>query len=808
MKTLFYSSILAAFTCVSISPIQACGPSLGLDETRYSLFRNGLNNYDGLQAFYYTEYFMNSNVPDPQGLDYQRNCAEWKAIVKEDKVTLADIYAFQYETDADSFVAAAVQQDYKQFRKNTFVAWLLQKSNYKYLEYFVLAKKAETTQYGSLKIDPWEIISPEVAAQRDAVINTLIKEAINAGKKSKVKILKERYAFQAFKLAYYAGAKQGDPLYEQLHQLFEKTIKGKNSVVEGWSYNFLGQMMKDNSLERTVYLLRAFDLSEEKKLAAYNSLTDDQLKQPKLLQQYPELKPAVIAIQAFRNSGRELAAIQSLYQIDPKSKYLPFLISREINKIENWIWSKDILGFDNVNDQFVYSDEDFDWNGNDYVRINQFRDWQYFQKVVQFLEQSKAQGKSDKMFISLALVHLYNIKGEHAKAKQLLAEIKPNESSKYYSQYLIEDIIVTSQTEDIMADAVKGKLAQQLNKLQVFDRGTSNLQEEAVYDTPNAEEQDDRSELFVYLSKCFEAKGDLVSAGLLMQKSNVAVDDYGFYGNCYYYGAAESAQRNEANCYNSIAYFDKHASVEDIYRLIMFKNKKNKTLFEELLVPSKWADDDMFLDLIGTKYVREEEYHKALSVFEKIKSNFWETQYYYADYLPKHSIFYLGSEAVWDTNPVTLKPALSKANILKDIVQVLDRLQLKTINKDERAKLLYQLGKAKLNMTFHGQFWMMMSYGWTYREDMNHKGGIFSYSFYPNTVLYGPNYYQAASASVSLREALKYVQSHELKAEIIMTQALLSVYAGKKFELAHSTKQQISTTKTYQNAMISCPDIF
>lgn len=803
MNKFFWSSLLSISLLTAVSPSKACGPSLYPDESRMELFRNGINGYDGMEAFYYTEHFMNSDVPDPQGLDYQRNCEEWKTYTKDASVNVIDIYSVQYQTYPEDFFEALDSKDWSKYKKNTFVQWLLQPKNVKEFEYFILAKRAEATQFNE-DYDPWTSLTDEQLATKQRSIDSIQQVAIKMVKKSKPKFLKTRYAFQAMKMSFYAGANANRSAIEGI---FQKYLKGSNSVVEGWSYHFMGMMQDINSETGIKYLLRGFDLSEEKKLAAYKQLLRyDMDKVARVGLDNKELQEPTLAMLAFYNKGRQLELIKKLYAVNPKSKYLPFLITREINKIEDWIWSYDILGFDNVNDHFEFDSKEFHWHNNEYVRINQKRDWSYFQQVLNFAETVYAEGKTDAAFSSLALVHLYNLRGDYAKAQTILSQNTYASNTGYYPQSVIEQILITSQLEDILSDKVKAKLANLLNYIKEERLKKRALDAASDYYS-HSHTIDDLGELMVYLSKRYKAQGDIVTAGLLQQNANVYIDEYGYgFWNDAPIGV-DTAKVNPANNYSNIVYFDKYASVEDVYRLIMLKHKKNKTAFEQFIMPKKWASDDMYYDLIGTKYVREEQYKQALDVFEKMDDNFWATQYAYADYLPTTSIFDLGSETAWDKTEKRTYSQTSKKEVLRDIVAVQEQLETQKLTADQRADLLWKIGKAQLNMTYYGEFWMMQSYGQTYREDIDYKGNVFSYSFYPNSILYGANYYQTAAARQVLDKALAFVKNKELKANIAFTRKLAGLYGGSDYKLEGSKFADIKGTFVYEDAITTCPDI-
>lgn len=789
-------TVLSALA-VGAQPLTACGPHLDIDETRYALFRNGLNGYEGLEAFYYTENFLNNNISDPQGLDYRRNCEEWRRYAGDADMNIEHIYAIQYETEPEVFLDAYRRNDWSAFRKNGFIKWLTHPRRKRAMAYMVLAKEAEQTQFGSEDIWSADIGSP----QRDSAIRAVAEKSLSMARKTKDNFLKERYAFQAVKMAYYASFTRENGSAVPYMEAYEKYIRNGNSVVKGWAVYFCGLMEPVNSEAYVSRLLRAFDWSEEKKVPVYNQLYNIKEEVYAAGKKDPSLQEASLVVFGAMTFGRNLQQVRQIYSINPESKYLPFLISREINKVENWIWSYDLLKFNNLNEDLTI---------NTSYGTNRKNDYTYLDDLLAFIEKAEAEGKTDPLFTRLALVHLLNLKGRYADAGKVLARLSVPASSRYHDQFLIERVIVTAKTENILVNDTKLRLAADLQLLK--DQQDAVIKKKAPYwaDELSPEEMDDMQELMVFLSYCYKERGDIVTAGLLRQKANVPSNEYGYMQWSYWYYQEEEPEArgiNTANDYYSIAYFDKHAAVEDVYNLIMFKHKQQKNKFEQLLEPVKWADDDMFYDLIGTKYLREQQYEMALQVFEKMDPAFWETQYAYKEYLPSRSIFDLGTYAPWDLRAYAAYPATSKVAVLRDIVKVNRELEMPALKPARKAELLRLLGNARLNMTYNGHFWMMISYGKYDKETYEEKDDIFRYTFYPNTIKYGADYYRNSLAVETFRQALQLAPDKESKAEMFLDLCLAEHLAVNAPYPQRELPGNIAATRVFNIARTTCPDL-
>lgn len=782
MKRLFKLFIAFNIIFFTIEETHACGPYLSNNETHFCLFGVEHNNYKGLQPFYYSEYFLNSFIPDPQGLDYQKNCEEWYAYIKDPNVSMQDIYAFQYKTNADTFLANYYSDNWLPLRRNSFIKYLLAPKNKKVLDYFLLAKKIEQTQDGLMSI--WE---KDIAPHNQDSMQSYAQQALQMSNKTKDVFLKQRYTFQAIKMCYYGGLNK--TVANNYKKQFEKVIKDKNTVVNGWGYLFYG-LLQEDSMKRIEALLNAFDLSEEKKVYCYKALLYTDKDQLYKHFTDPRMREIIIALKGMSNYGKAIKDIQLLHAINPKSKYLPVLISREVNKVETWIWSYDYLGFDNtyLNDtQFSYR-----WIGE--YNVNYHKDINYLNLLTaEVAKMHTAQNKKEP-YLSLALAHLYNIQGNYQDAKKVLDLLQPNENDYYYNQYLIEQVMVKSNLEDINNATLKSYFAHALQKLNSLKNVST--QDSYWYDLSVNEQLDDADELMLYLSKQYQKVGDIVTAGLLYQKSTIAVNEYG--KDVYY---VDSTQ----NTYGAIVFFDKYATIEHIYQLMVFKNKKEKTPFEKLISPNIWSDDDFFLDLIGTKYMRDENYKKALAVFEKIKPDFWESTYFYKDYIPTESIFDLGYLAPWDSVTYNSYSKVSKKEIVADLVAIEDKIANPNISNEQLAMYYYQLGNAKINMTYNGSFWMMISYGNFYGENMTDKGNYYTYSFYPNYIKYGAQYYHGSTATIALDKAYDLSKNNNLKTKIYCSKRLNEFINGLESSSSETKYSQAKSTKLFQLVAIQCP---
>jgi hypothetical protein len=167
------------------------------------------------------------------------------------------------------------------------------------------------------------------------------------------------------------------------------------------------------------------------------------------------------------------------------------------------------------------------------------------------------------------------------------------------------------------------------------------------------------------------------------------------------------------------------------------------------------------IDLQGTVAFRQDDLEMALSYFKKLPADYWETNYYFSEYLTK--------------NPFTKKDLWNNAESESMetnkivIVEKLLALKQKAISEND-ANAYFELGNAYYNFTYHGNSWMMFSYGKYASETSEDSGaGYSAYSFYPNAEKYFDVYYGCERAEKLFQKAVNAAKTDiELEAKAVM----------------------------------------
>ncbi|MBS1585075.1 MAG: hypothetical protein JSS82_05960 [Bacteroidetes bacterium] len=340
------ASIISAAALASI--VYACADGPDPYDEYPSFFVNTVTNDAALLPFSYTTllaYYDEWYDYDEQGLDKlpDYNALEWQAYCKG-KPAIADIDSAIYAWKKDKWQAtfdkldknAALPAD---IEKNSLVKYLLDNKDKEAIAYLLYAKRCEPYTeplegYWDRQTDKWTTPLRDTAA-----MHVLADEGAERSLKSKGDFLKQRYAYQALRMAFYGNQ------YDLTLNLYTKLIDDKKS--SGLIYNrCLG--MKAGALYRlgrkvdAAYLYsRVFDLSDELKEKvhiSFNWAVGADTKAVLALCRNDHEKAVVYIMDGlYESEGQEMEGLelmQKAYAADPSIRGLDFVMIREINKAE------------------------------------------------------------------------------------------------------------------------------------------------------------------------------------------------------------------------------------------------------------------------------------------------------------------------------------------------------------------------------------------------------------------------------------------------------------------------------------------
>ncbi len=560
------------------------------------------------------------------------------------------------------------------------VHYFFETKNIEAIAYLKFLKRCEVFTL-SPETDPWEKSEDITVPAKQK----LIDEAISTIKKVKNKELKLRYAFLAIRMAYYSGNKI------VINQLFDsefKNIKNKN-ILYYWSLYFK-VLVEKNRIFANFLATQVFANAPDKRFAIYQHY-DKSLAIEKVLK-YAKTNEEILNVKLFNSitkSDRVLESMKEIYNLNPKSEGLSFLLLREVNKIEDWVLTPHYTLFEpSIRSDWYVTNKSFSVK-NILNRVESDR--KYAKDVINFINNSDLTKVENPIFWKNAKAHLLFITRDFYKSlktiKELLQIIPKNDS-------------IYNQLENIKA----------LNLTANQSFGNAKIPESVK----SIILKNQFNEKFIFaVGRELESLGNTTDAAFLY--SNLKSKDY---ENVVFW----KSKKNKKGCYQD--YFSSYFGyVNVIYTTNQLENiieetNKNNTKTD---VFSLWKysviknEIPKLYDLLGVKYIRQNNLPKAAENFEKVFDDYWVSYY---DCLWERKDC---NEMVFDGNPFTQmintpdfktkeKPFnLNKLSITKKLIEYLDKAN----NPKEKNRDYYYflVANCYYNMTKNGNSWMLRRFG-------------------------------------------------------------------------------------------------
>jgi hypothetical protein len=679
-------------------PVSACGFYESESDYQAMMFRVRLPEMDFYRPFEYTmrSQWADELNSDPYQSDRIRNCREWAETCMQ-KVQVDEIYVLLYQTDAGLFLSHVVNnQPNVVLQKNKFLQYLRQPANRELFSYLIFAKKAEIFQQSSDgRFEDWDSYynyndNTEFNTRNKFELYKLAKQKIKAAKS---KFVQQRYAYQLCRLSYELNLK---PDAATLYDYYFGKINTDN-LMSVWSLIYKAHALKGD--ERSRALIQVFEGCNEKKFRCVQLMPATGTMPAKLTK---EEKATFLQMQTLQDPGRSLTKIQQIYKLNPNNQGMYFLITREINKLEDWlstpyIFKKySISNDDPFRDAYFSSWEQFLLENPEY-KINQdsidqqekenlAADVKYLSELKTFiLEIRKKAAANYRDFYSIALAHLSLLQENAGEATNFLAEIPETTSPSILVQKKLEEVWLAIQTTDIHSSSFENLFVNNVGMLQKI----------------NPEVLDTKQMLYTLtqaLANKYLQQNDLVKGNLMRMRA----DDY---RTGYVWGVSYPEYLSG---YESIHYFDLNARVQDIDQLLVLLQKKNKSEFEQYLSFNLEHSVDLFRDLKGTLAFRNMDLATAYEAFSALPKDYWSKPGSMFEYDLQKDPFKPKGLGKNITQPSDYQ--FNKAAFIKELME----LEKKATSDKSRAAFFYnQLGNAWFNTSYWGNAWMMNRYSWS-----------------------------------------------------------------------------------------------
>ena len=665
---LVFTVLLATSFCKSL----ACGYSPYGEDIRYCLFKPEYFNYAQYKAFYY-----NANL---FGFDYDENPNDYKNNVE---ANILDWYNFtnkKLSIEAiEDFNYHLTLTDIHPKSTNDFIQYLYQNNKLDAIEYLKMAKNCEAVN-NVFDEDSWE--RNEVANTKDRSI--LLNKLIQITQKEKNLYFKRKYAFLTIRLAYYAGDRN------VLKTVFENNFaSSKKDYLYNWSLFFYTFTKSDG--ESMINAANVMANCPEKAYASYyyfheNFKISEALEQAKSKEEIAN----IYAYASVQKVDKTLDYLKEIYKNNPKSEILGFLLLREINKIEDWVYTPYYSNY-LPSTQFDYWNDDTDKITTETLRNRSENDRLYAQEVLDFIEKIDLKTTQNPMIWRAVQINLQFITRKYSDCLQQIASFEKT----YKTNKVVEQI------EKIKALCVT---ANQENGKAIIQPEIQHL----ILKYKN-------DERFIFaLGRELEFKGNITDGMALISLLETN------YGHSYdtsdveWKGNRIRTSGNMKVFYTYFDYLDFVYSAQDLQAIINKLKTDFSTEFQKTIYAKLLKDKDYLTDLLGTKYIRENQLNEALITFKSIDKQYWQDNYnawergnYGEEYSFDQNPFY-DFKYTEDFIERKDKFLVTKLSITEHLIKYINlAYNLKTKDRDY---YYFLLANCYYNMSDYGNSWMMRRY--------------------------------------------------------------------------------------------------
>jgi len=673
--------VLFLLLALSVQPMRlnSCGWDLSSESYRFWLLQPELAAARPLHAFYFTTDLLNGpDYDEITQLPYTSNIGEWHAVIGKD-VPREAMEEVLYGIDLDHFEK---HQD-SLFRSNAFLARLKQlKSGWP--EYIAYAKRCEKLVNSD---DPWGFIAHDGNGIRKAW-----GEGVKQLKRAKHPQLRARLAFQLVRLAHYAHDPERPDL--DARPIYEKhlaPLRG-TSWLEPTAAFYLANMLPQP--QRDLAFADCFDRAVDKQFRMVQLFDNASMESYRLLATTDKQRATLLVMRDLQHPGRALEDLERIVAFDPGNMHLPILLTREVNKLEDWLLTNELTDYGAAINQWNEGEEGV--SPEDVVRT----DLAYLRKVQAFIRRIRPQATpQDQALLTLLDGHLSYVAGEHDACRKTLAtlETDANATPLMRAQASMDRILCGIMATEQLTDATRADV---LALVQLVNESP-----ELAHDRSTI-----LGQLHLYLGKKLLARGQKVEGLFLLARTDRAFGDM----------LPSYWSKNARH----IAF--ETAGPADYDRLIAVLEKPNKTAFERYLTgtderPEGWQRTeeylrqsnltrDKLLDYKAMWYLRENRLEEAAATYRNVHPDYWAN--YEIGLFNDDDPFVVNIEDPHNYHK-TDRVRYTRLSIVERMLAL-----KKEAARDPKKRALnnYLLGNAYFSMTWYGKYWGLSRIAWSIHD--------------------------------------------------------------------------------------------
>jgi len=583
-------SIVSILLLLSNVTGSACGYTPYGEDIRYCLFRPEYFNFGAYKSFYYNasqwgfeDYYMESSVPS----FYESNILDWYNFAQK-KVPINSIEKFNYQLKLTDIHPGS---------GNQFLEYLYKNKKNKVIRYLQFAKKCEDFNTYQSE-DVWERNQNTGKAK----INEFYNQLYAAYQHENDSYLKRKYAFQCIRFAFYSNNSNA------INTIFDEAFKsGKRDYIYYWSLYFT---CFSSSQDLELKVANLFAYSPEKAKAVYYYFHDGYSMEDALAQAKTKSDMAnIYAYVSAQKTDRNIDYLKLMYANKPNLRMLDFMLLREINKLEDWIFTPYYNNYlPSILELNYYWNDTQDKVTTETLRERSEKDRIYAHELLEFVNNVDFSKVNNPVLWKASQIELLFMT---RKFNDCLAKIADFEKS--YSKEGIYQQIEQIKALCITADQEYGKAIIKEEIKPIFLKYITNSR-------------------FVFsLGRELEFLGNLPDGMAMMSCINKTSD---YYENVYTESSGVEWQGNRLKTTENLSYFYEYFDYLDfVYsakELQVIVDKLNSGIddkFETTLYQYMLRDKNYLIDLLGTKYLRENYLDSALKTFRTLPAKYWEDNY-------------------------------------------------------------------------------------------------------------------------------------------------------------------------------------
>ncbi len=486
------------------------------------------------------------------------------------------------------------------FLQNSFTKWFKQSKDLEALGYILYAKQCE--KLSSADNSEWQVPTSD-----SVLANKLIKNGKQLYAASKKKFIKERYAFQLIKSAFYGGKYKDVLTYTNDYY---EPVKGEIGSIDERIVGYrAGALFRSHNEVESAYLFsKLFDESNQYDMAYSNSLgfvwsyNETRLNKILALCKNNHEKATVYALTAMRNDKSfSMESLQSVYKEEPFNKYLDIILLREINKIEHDYMDEK---FQFERGYYIYDA----WMGNSSMVASEEQAKEWFdtesktkaslEKLTSYVEGVIAERnvKTISLWLSAA-AYLHMIQQDYATCEKLLNEAtQQNPTSKVASQIRMLKLINTIQKQTVLNAEIESQLAGELTWFENY------ANQNHIY------QKNFRNLLKTVLPIKYQSSKDSIKMMLCYHRYENAPN--------YAWWQEEQTEENKVEHFSEMYYqnsgylMDHYFTQKQLDELIAYKDK-SKSSFDQWLLKENNYSTSIINELKAVKYFRTFDYVNA-----------------------------------------------------------------------------------------------------------------------------------------------------------------------------------------------------